>query len=87
MMSEPEYRLQDVVLSFQATIESCRDALASESDRIMSIVKTLPCVQGDLGDLHLALLEAMANAVIHGNHDDPQREWPFARAAADEGSY
>ena len=73
MMSEPEYRLQDLVLSFQSTIESCRDLLASEADRIISIVKTLPCVQGDLGDLHLALLEAMANAVIHGNHEDPSK--------------
>jgi serine/threonine-protein kinase RsbW len=70
MMSEPEYRLQDVVLRFQATIESCRDLLASECDRIMGIAKTLPCVHGDLSDLHLALLEAMVNAVIHGNHED-----------------
>ncbi len=62
------------MLSFQATVESCRDVVASDSDRIISIVKTLPCVQGELANLRLALLEALANAVIHGNREDPSKK-------------
>ena len=36
----------------------------------MSLVQTLPGVHEDLDDLHLALFEALSNAVIHGNQED-----------------
>lgn len=72
-MNETEYRPSGLMLSFEATIESSRDVLAEESDRIMSIVKTLPCFHGDIANLRLALLEALANAVIHGNREDPAK--------------
>lgn len=39
----------------------------------MSMVQTLPCVQGSLDNIHLALLEALTNAVVHGNREDPSR--------------
>jgi serine/threonine-protein kinase RsbW len=47
--------------------------LGEEAGKIMAIVQTLPCVQGDVASLRLALLEALANAVIHGNREDPAK--------------
>jgi serine/threonine-protein kinase RsbW len=55
------------------TIKSRRYVLLEALDRIMSLVQTLPCVQGDLDDLRLALAEALSNAVIHGNREDPDK--------------
>jgi len=42
-------------------------------DRVMSLVQTLPCAEGDLADLRLAIAEALSNAVIHGNREDPDK--------------
>jgi serine/threonine-protein kinase RsbW len=59
--------------SSQVTIKSHLAELGQAADRIMSVVQTLSCVQEDLDDLHLALLEALSNAVIHGNREDPAK--------------
>ena len=70
-MNEHEYDLPHLAFSFQTTVESRRELLPEAADRIVSIIRTLPCVKGvELTDLHLALLEALANAVIHGNRED-----------------
>jgi serine/threonine-protein kinase RsbW len=63
----------DLILSFEVSFTGCREKLADAVDRIMSLVQTLPCVQGRLEKLHLALMEALANAVIHGNREDPAK--------------
>jgi len=65
-MDEQVYRLPNLVLSFQVTIKSDRDEVERAADRIMSLVQTLPCLQDGFDALHLALLEALSNAIIHG---------------------
>ena len=70
-MDEQVYRLPNLVLSFQVTIKSDRDEVERAADRIMSLVQTLPCLQDGFDALHLALLEALSNAIIHGNREDP----------------
>jgi serine/threonine-protein kinase RsbW len=70
-MDEQVYRLPNLVLSFQLTIKSDRDEAEGAADRIMSLVQTLPCLEGGFDDLHRALLEALSNAIIHGNREDP----------------
>ena len=72
-MDEQVYCLPDLVLSFRMTIKSHLAELGQAADKITSVVQTLPCVQEDLDDLHLALLEALSNAVIHGNREDPAK--------------
>jgi serine/threonine-protein kinase RsbW len=70
-MDEQVYRLPNLVLSFQLTIKSDRDQVEAAADRIMSLIQTLPCLQDGFDDLHRALLEALSNAIIHGNREDP----------------
>ena len=70
-MNDHEYDLPRFAFSFETTVESRRELIPEAADRIISIIQTLPCVKSkDLSDLHLALLEALANAVIHGNRED-----------------
>jgi serine/threonine-protein kinase RsbW len=70
-MDEQVFRLPNLVLSFQLTIKSDRDEVEGATDRIMSLVQTLPCLQAGFDDLHRALLEALSNAIIHGDREDP----------------
>jgi serine/threonine-protein kinase RsbW len=72
-MNEEVCRPPSLMLSFQVTIKSDRDGLEGAADKIMSLVQTLPCVPDDLDDLYLALLEALSNALIHGNREDPSK--------------
>jgi serine/threonine-protein kinase RsbW len=58
----------------QETIASRRDSVDGASERIMQAVERLPCARGSLDDISLALSEALANAVIHGNREDPNKK-------------
>lgn len=67
------YYFPNLAFSFQMTIESRRDVLSEALDRIIRLVQTLPCVQKGIDDLRLALAEALSNAVIHGNRENPDK--------------
>jgi serine/threonine-protein kinase RsbW len=43
-------------------------------DKIMHVVKQLPFAPSQEEEIRLAVYEALANAVIHGNANDPQKE-------------
>jgi serine/threonine-protein kinase RsbW len=40
---------------------------------LMEIIRTIPCAQENLDAVHLALAEALANAIIHGNKEAPDK--------------
>jgi hypothetical protein len=40
----------------------------------MQAIGALPYVHGNLEDISLALSEALANAVVHGNREDPNKK-------------
>ena len=66
-------RIPALAMSFEISFRACREQLADTVERVMRVVQTLPCAQGRLEDLHLALMEAMTNALIHGNREDPTK--------------
>ena len=49
------------------------DGLERAVEHIMELVRRLPCTSVDLDDVELALHEALANAVVHGNRQDPHK--------------
>src|SRR5262249_33309958 len=49
------------------------DGLERAVEHIMELVRRLPCTSIDLDDVELALHEALANAVVHGNRQDPRK--------------
>jgi anti-sigma regulatory factor (Ser/Thr protein kinase) len=58
---------------FHYAIQSSIDAVDSTTEQIMGAVRGLPCATGNLRHVQLALAEALANAIIHGNHLDPNK--------------
>jgi serine/threonine-protein kinase RsbW len=42
-------------------------------DKLMVLLRKCGCVRAGVPDVEIALREALANAIIHGNHQDPQK--------------
>jgi serine/threonine-protein kinase RsbW len=48
-------------------------AISPFVDKLMLLIRKCGCVPEDDGDVESALREALANAVIHGNHENPRK--------------
>lgn len=66
-------RREKLVSEFCEVIPSTLDALNSVEERVLEVVKGLPCAPGELDGVSLALREALANAILHGNRRDPNK--------------
>jgi serine/threonine-protein kinase RsbW len=42
-------------------------------DQLMLLLRKCGCIPESKSDVEIALREALANAVIHGNHEDPRK--------------
>jgi len=73
-MRDCEFDTSNLSLAFHEAIESRRDLLGEATERIMENVRALPCAQESLDEVSLALSEALANAIIHGNREDPSKK-------------
>src|ERR1700688_426910 len=47
-------------------------AISPLVDRLMRLIKRSRCVPGEEFDIELALREALDNAVVHGNQENPE---------------
>jgi len=63
----------DCVVEFHNEMRLRIDGLERAVEHIMKLVRRLPCTSVDLDDVELALHEALANAVLHGNRQDPRK--------------
>ena len=61
------------VVEFHRTMTVRFDGLDRAVEQVMELVRRLPCASVDLDDVDLALHEALANAVVHGNRQDPHK--------------
>ncbi len=67
------HRAPDVIrLRFQ--VSSSREAIAEAVRRIMKAASQLRCGRSERADLEIAIREALANAVFHGNRADPAKK-------------
>ncbi len=60
-------------LRFLDTIPSTFDALEEVVGRLMALAREMKCDSGDMEHVELALREALANAIVHGNKQDPEK--------------
>jgi len=58
-------------LRFGEIIPATVQALEKVVQNIMALASEMKCGEGHLAEIELALREALANAVIHGNRQDP----------------
>ena len=60
-------------------------AISPSVDKLMLLISKCRCAPGNETDIEIALREALENAVIHGNHEDPRKHvYVRCRCEADE---
>jgi serine/threonine-protein kinase RsbW len=72
-MIECNYDTSDVVVILDEVIQSSRQDIDAVLGRLMQQISEMPCSDGHLREIELALAEALANAIIHGNREDPEK--------------
>jgi anti-sigma regulatory factor (Ser/Thr protein kinase) len=61
------------IVEFHSEMRIRTDGLERAVEHIMGLVRRLPCTSVELDDVELALHEALANAIVHGNRQDPRK--------------
>ena len=70
----PGKRSRSSILEIDSWMPSKIQAISPLVDRLIRLVEGSQCVPGDEFDVELALREALENAVVHGNREDPERK-------------
>ncbi len=73
-MDRSELRRSDLTVQFREIIPSRLDLLDPAIERIMESIAAMPGFHGSLEEIKLALTEAVANAIIHGNKRNPDKK-------------
>ncbi len=66
-------RRDKLISRFCEVVPSTLEALNAVQDKVLAVVKGLPCAPGELEGVSIAFREALANAVLHGNRNDPSK--------------
>ena len=66
-------RRDKLVSEFCEVIPSTLDALNRVEERVVAVLKNLPCAPQEVLSVSLSLREALANAILHGNRSDPTK--------------
>ena len=62
------------VLEIDSWMPSKIQAISPTVDRLMRLIEGSQCIPGNEFDVELALREALGNAVVHGNQEDPEKK-------------
>jgi serine/threonine-protein kinase RsbW len=60
-------------LELERSLPSEVAAISPFVDRLMLLLRKCGCVPQGESDVEIALREALANAIIHGNHENPRK--------------
>ena len=84
-MKECSFNAPNMAFMFQVLVESRTELLEDATERIVQLVRSLPCSPEDPDAVSLALSEALANAIIHGNKEDPRKKVQVCGGCENEG--
>jgi serine/threonine-protein kinase RsbW len=73
-LPECEFESKKLILRLQRTLEGRVEAIPPFVEDIMKIVEAMECAAGKERAVEIALLEALANAVVHGCKNDPTKK-------------
>jgi serine/threonine-protein kinase RsbW len=65
-------RSRSSILEVDSWMPSKIQAISPLVDRLMRLIEASQCVPGAEVDVELAIREALGNAVVHGNQEDPE---------------
>jgi anti-sigma regulatory factor (Ser/Thr protein kinase) len=60
-------------LALECSLPSEVTSISPFVDKLMLLLRNCSCVREGVRDVEIALREALANAIIHGNHEDPHK--------------
>ena len=74
--AEPQndFDSEGLILRFHEKIPSTPEAVDGLVERLCTVASEMECAPGELEKVELALREALNNAVLHGNKNDPNKE-------------
>jgi serine/threonine-protein kinase RsbW len=72
LSSQPHLAGPNALLAI--TMRSEINAISGAVDWLMAMIQECHCVPGQERDVEIALSEALANAVLHGNHQDAEKK-------------
>ena len=70
----PGKRSRSSILEIDSWMPSKIQAISPLVDCLMGLIEGSQCVPGEEFDVELALREALENAVVHGNQENPERK-------------
>jgi len=82
-MNSSEPGRSDLTVQFREIIPSRLDLLEPAIERIMESIAAMSCFHGSLDEIKLALNEAVANAMVHGNRRNPDKNIEVGWACTD----
>ena len=65
-------RSRSPILEIDSWMPSAIQAISPLVDRLMRLIEGSQCVPGEEFNVEMALREALENAVVHGNQEDPE---------------
>lgn len=65
---------EGLILRFYEKIPSTSEAVDGLVERLCAVAAEMECAPGELEKVELALREALNNAVLHGNKNDPDKK-------------
>jgi serine/threonine-protein kinase RsbW len=69
-----EFMGSDLLWSVEVVVASTIEAISPVVDRLMQSLRTSCCPPEQENAVEMALREALANAIVHGNHEDLHKE-------------
>jgi serine/threonine-protein kinase RsbW len=79
-----EFDSSKLLLRLDLTIPSTLEAVQALIEQIMGTVNEMGCATERIDDVHLALEEALMNALVHGCKEDPGKEIQCCVACEEE---
>ena len=77
MTTEPspgcEFNAEELMVRLDVTVTADVRAIGPVVDRIMKLIDELNCAEGKEFEIETAVREALANAVVHGAKEDPDK--------------
>jgi serine/threonine-protein kinase RsbW len=67
-------RSRSSILEIDSWMPGKIQAISPLVDRLMQLIQSSQCFPGDAFDVELALREALDNAVVHGNQENPEKK-------------
>ena len=80
-----EFNAGDLTFTVEELVSSEIGAISPAVEKLVRLIKDRSCIPGNEYAVELSLQEALANAVLHGNHQDPNKRIRICCACQADG--